>query len=348
MTGIGLLGPWPGTRVLEAQTTVLGDLADVPEGVEPVPSLVQLPQRGPWADSVGRAVAVLAEMPAELGPHGWRLCDRPGRDAEHARSVLCEDVDALAVAALGWEGRLAVSVRGPWTLAAILWLARGDRVLADAGAVRDVVAALAEGVVALLGRVRAAVPGARPVLVLREPMLPDVLGGAVATFSGHGRIPAPDADVARAGLGHVVGAARAAGAESVVVHTGQRLTTRSLRVAAGSGSDALGLALAGISGPQWELVAEVVEGGTGLWLGLPRERHRRAPDPARTARELVHPWRAVGLPASGLADVLLHTETAPTVAGGDLVLTKPRAVREALAAGVRVAAEVAAHAAGQA
>ncbi|MDT0165635.1 hypothetical protein Q9R32_08705 [Actinotalea sp. AC32] len=346
MTGLSLLGPWPGGEVLSAQTTVLDRLAAAPTGVEPLPSLVQLPERGPWAESTGRTASLLTGMPVELGPHGWKLCDRPGRDLEHAQALLREDVDALAVAAHGWTGPLVVSVRGPWTLAAVLYLARGDRVLADAGAVRELVASLAEGVATLVDRVRAAVPGAEPVVVLREAGLPDVLGGTVATFSGRGRIPAADADVVVAGLRGVVDGARAAGAQRVVVHTGGRFAARSVRAAAASGADALGLALGPVRGPQWELLAEVVEQGTGLWFALPREQHGRRDDPAAVARSLSGPWSAVGLPASGLADVVVHVETSGTVAGGDVVLVRPQAAKHAIGTAARVAEELASRAAG--
>ncbi|MBE9940829.1 hypothetical protein G8C60_17035, partial [Cellulosimicrobium cellulans] len=74
MTAVSGLGPWPGGEgagVLEAQLTVLGDLADVPTGVRGVPFLVQLPGRGPGADATGRTAALLPGLPVELGPHGW-------------------------------------------------------------------------------------------------------------------------------------------------------------------------------------------------------------------------------------------------------------------------------------
>lgn len=342
MTGLSILGPWPGENVLKAQTTVLDRLADVPTGVQALPSLVQLPERGPWAESTGRTASLLAELPVELGPHGWKLCDRPGRDLERAQALLREDVDALAVAAHGWTGPLVLSARGPWTLAAVLYLARGDRVLSDTGAVRDLAASLAEGLADLVRRVGAAVPGAEAVVVLREAGLPDVLGGTVATFSGRGRIPATHGEAVTAGLRVVLRGVRDAGAARTVVHTGARFAARSVRAAAGSGADALGVALGPVRGPQWEILAEVVEAGTGLWFALPREQHGRRDDPSAVARSLSRPWTAVGLPVRGLADVVVHVETSGSVSGGDVVVARPQAVKHALATGAQVAEELAA------
>ena len=77
-----------------------------------------------------------------------------------------------------------VGVAGPLTLAADLYLARGDRVLGDVGAVRELTDALAAGTAAHLAAVRVAVPGAEPVLVLDETRLAEVLLGRVRNFSG--------------------------------------------------------------------------------------------------------------------------------------------------------------------
>ena len=46
----------------------------------------------------------------------------------------------------GFDGTLKVQVAGPWTLAATVERQRGDKVLADVGARRDLAQALAEGV----------------------------------------------------------------------------------------------------------------------------------------------------------------------------------------------------------
>ncbi|MCL3860484.1 hypothetical protein [Actinotalea sp. K2] len=341
MTGVSLLGPWPGRDVLDAQSRMLGELSAVPEGVVGLPAVVQLPGRGPGAETVGRTAALLTEMPVEQGPHGWQLADRPGMDLSRSRALLREDLESLAVAGHGYTGPLVVTLRGPWTLAAVLYLARGDRVLSDVGAVRELTGSLADGLQGLLDSVRGAVPGAQITVVLREPMLPDVLGGTIATFSGHGRIAAAPREVVAAGLAEVVAAARAGGAVTVVAHGGSRFASRSLRALVDSGADAIGLAVASVRGPQWEQVAEVVEGGRRMWFGLPREPHGKRTDVGRFASLVTRPWRTVGMPAAALDDVVVHVEASSSVAGGDLVLSTPQQVHTALATAVRVAAEIA-------
>ncbi|KGM13582.1 hypothetical protein N869_12850, partial [Cellulomonas bogoriensis 69B4 = DSM 16987] len=236
MTGVTLLGPWPGTGAAHAQRTALEILTEVPDTVEGLPAVVQLPARGPWAESVPRTAALLTDMPVDLGPHGWQLADRPGADLERTRSLIREDLEVLAAVAHGYRGPLVVSVRGPWTLAAVLYLARGDRVLSDHGACRDLVQSLAEGCAAMVTQLREAVPGSAVTLVVREPMLPDVLAGTLSTFSGRGRIPAvPSRDVDD-GLVAAVRAARAAGAVQVVAHGGGRFASRALRALSASGA----------------------------------------------------------------------------------------------------------------
>jgi len=311
MTAVSGHGPWPGGArdELTAQQTVLDDLAALPTGVDPVPFLAQLVGRGPGADAVGRTAALLPEMPVELGPHGWKLTDHPGTDLRRADALLREDLSALAVAAVGHAGPLAVELVGPWTLAAQLWSARGDRVLADVGARRDLALALGEAVRAHLDDVRSQVPGATPVVQLTEPLLGQVHAGVLPSFSGYSRLRAvPGPDVVE-GLRPVVDAAHAAGAR-VVVHLGA--TWVGVPPVALAGADAVGLDLADL-GPAgwderaWELVARATERGIGLWAGLPAPTVSQCSGPqlGELVRLVAEPWRRIGLPASGLADVTL-------------------------------------------
>lgn len=311
MTAVSGHGPWPGGErdVLEAQQTALGELAELPTGVDALPFLTQLPQRGPGADALGRTAALLAEMPVELGPHGWKLTDRPGRDASRAASFWREDLGALAIAAHGHAGPLAVEVLGPWTLAAQLWSARADRVLADTAARADLTLALAEGVRTLVSDVVAQVPGAEVTVQLAEPLLGQVHAGVLPTFSGYSRLRAVAGPEIVGGLEPVLAAVRDAGARSVVHLGGTWVGVPPVVLA---GADALGLDLADV-GPggwnekAWELIARATERGTRLWAGLPPAEVSQCAGPALGGlSDLVAvPWRRIGLPAAALAEVTL-------------------------------------------
>ncbi len=191
------LGSMPGTDAGAAARTVRDVLAV--DGA--VPHLGELPARGPGADMVGRALGQLAQVwpawAAETGPTGWRLADAPGRDARRAQSYLGQDLDVLEEVYDGWTGPLTVPLAGPWTLASIVELPGGERLVRDKGAVRDLVASWAEAAGALCAAVARRVPGAQVVLQADEPALSAVLAGAIPTASGRHRYRAVDAATVR-------------------------------------------------------------------------------------------------------------------------------------------------------
>lgn len=334
MTGVSGTGPWPGIDVLEAQTTVVGDLADTPEGADGLPFLTVLPARGPAASALARTAGLLEELPVELGVHGWKLADRPGADLSRVRALVREDLDALAVAAHGHDGPLVVPVLGPMSLAADLYLARGDRVLSDAGAVRDVADSLAAGLAEHLAAVRRAVPAATVQVLVLEPQLAPVLAGVLPTFSGYAALRSVPGPVVAERLRTVLDAGRAAGAGHVAVHAGSSWT--GIAAVRASGADGLGLAVDALDERGWERVAEAVEGGTRLWAQLPPQASSQCagPDVVGQADALTVPWRRVGLPAAGLSDAVLLASEPPPGAG-------PDDVRGALAGLVRAAVLVA-------
>ncbi len=264
------IGSWPGTDQAEAIAVVRGEL-------EQLPHLPELPARGPGGDLVGRTAARLVDLPVDLQPSGWRLVDRPGRDLARAEAFWREDLDRLAHAFDGWQGPLKVQLAGPWTLAATLELARGERALTDPGAVRDLLQSSAEAVRRLVADLERLVPGAAVVVQLDEPSLPAVLDGRLPTASGYGRVrPVPPADV-RDGLAAVLTAASDAGAATAVHCCAADVPVALLR---DSGADAISLDV-GLLGPAgWESVAAAVEAGTAP-VGRRRACPRRpALDPA--------------------------------------------------------------------
>lgn len=289
VTGIG---SWPGTDVREALRVIRGELGDAQhEGVTTIPYLPELPARGPGSDMIGRAAHLLVDLPVDLQPQGWRLVDRPGRDAERAASLLTQDLDETAEAFDGYSGPLKVQVAGPWTLAAALWRPLGDRVLDDAGATRDVTDSLAEGIGAYLRRVQSLVPGAGLLLQVDEPSLTAVLLGRIRSESGYRVLRTPD-------HGEVVTALRQVldqpAAQVCGVHTCAGDPPVDVLHEAGAGFLALDLAQVGRE--RFEQVAATIEAGARLWAGL----DLTAADPVEP---LLRRWHEVGLPVASLAHV---------------------------------------------
>ena len=268
-TGVGSM---PGTDPLETMRLIVGELPDLP-------FLAELPGRGPGADLTGRTAAMLAELPAETTPRGWRLAGRPGRDLRRAQSLLARDLDALEEVAEGYTGVLKISACGPWTMAATIELARSQEpVLADRGAVSDLTASLAEGVTGHVAEVAARVPGARLLLQLDEPALPAVLAGAVPSASGLNRVRAVEPADAEAGLRTVLTAAGAAGAPVLVHCCAPSVPLGMIRDA---GAAAAGIDLGQLRPGEEDVLAAAVEAGLGIFAGAVPATP--APVPARSA-----------------------------------------------------------------
>jgi methionine synthase II (cobalamin-independent) len=320
------IGSWPGTDVLDTLRTTFGELP------EPhVPYLPELPARGPGADMIGRAAALLVDLPVDLQPVGWRLVDRPGRDLGRAQAWLRQDLDVLAEAAEGYAGALKVQCTGPWTLAAGIYLPRLERAVVDAGACRDLASSLAEGLRRHVGEIQRLVPGAEVVVQLDEPSLPAVLTGALATASGFGRLRAVEEPVVVDALAAVAEAVREAGAVAVVLHCCAQAPP--VDVLARTGADALSLDVARLGRDGWEALASVVEDGTALWAGIV-PTSGALPSASVAADSVWEPWRRLGLdnrlltpvvltPACGLAGTTLPDARAR--------LTRAKDAAEALA-----------------
>ena len=193
----------------------LPDLAYVPE----------VPGRGAGASMTGRGVAVMAALGADLQPAGWRLTDAPGVDQRRARSLLAQDLDGFEEQAQGYAGTVKVQVAGPWTLAATVERPRGDKVLADFGARRDLAQALAEGLRDHVGDLRRRVPKAAGIVVqVDEPALAAVLSAAIPTASGFGRHRAVHPPEASRGAGVGAGCGHRGRSRAVGPHLRERDT----------------------------------------------------------------------------------------------------------------------------
>ncbi len=275
------IGSWPGTDVADAVAIAFAECPDLPY-------LPELPARGPHAQLVGRSTALLAGLAVDLQPAGWRLTEGSSRDHRAARSTLRSDLDVLEEQAQGYAGRFKISAAGPWTLAAMMERPRGDRVLADSGARRDVAQSLAEGLGDLVAEIGRRLPGLELLVQLDEPLLPAVMAGEVPTASGFSRHRVVDLPQLSEAVEQLV--ARL-GSTPVVVHCcAAGLPVELLRRAGVAG---VSLDLDQLVPPDWDALGSGMEQGLDFWLGaLPTDREL---GPDEVARRTLAPLRALGL-----------------------------------------------------
>ena len=258
MTVASGVGSWPGTtseEYAEAVSVVFGEAPDLPY-------LPELPGRGTHAGMIGRALAMIADLGFDLQPAGWRLTDSPGIDHRRARSLLAQDLDLLEEHTQDFHGVLKVQVTGPWTLAASVEKPRGDKVLADHGARREVAQALAEGVATHFADVRRRVDAEHVVVQVDEPALAPVLAGTVPTASGFGRhraVHPPEASEALSWL------FERAGGEPWVHSCAPGTPWGLLR---GAGARGLSADLAVLGPEELDALAEALDAGERVALGV--------------------------------------------------------------------------------
>ncbi|MFC0098703.1 methionine synthase [Micromonospora marina] len=291
-TGIGSL---PGTDIAEAQRIVLGELPALPH-------LPELPARGPGADIIGRTAGLLVELPVELYAARWRIAPRPGRDLRRARDLMERDLDQLAEQAEEYAGPVKVQTAGPFTLAAVLELPIGGRMLRDPGAVRDLAGSLGEGLRGHVEAVTRRLPRASVLLQLDEPSLPAVLAGRVPTESGFGTHRPVETETARGLLRDVIGAA---GVPALVHCCAPDVPLELIRTAGAAGV-ALDLSLVADLDP----LGEAIDAGLGLLAGaaptLPPPSGR-APTSAEVADRVRRVWGQLGFPRRRLAEQVVVT-----------------------------------------
>ena len=250
------VGSYPGDDFAEALRIVLGELTELPH-------LPEVPGRGVTAGLTGRGLAVMAELGADLQPAGWRLTDAPGVDHRRARSLLAQDLDALEEQGQGLAGSFKIQVCGPWTLAATVEKPRGDKVLADHGARRELAQALAHGLVDHVRDVRRRLPGIeRLVVQVDEPALAAVLNAQVPTASGFGKHRSIDLPEASEALGWVL---EAAGPDAWVHSCAPGTPLGLLR---GAGARGLSVDLSVLSAADHDALAEALEAGGTVALGV--------------------------------------------------------------------------------
>jgi len=284
----------------EAVRVVLGEVPDLPY-------LPELPGRGAHAGMTGRSLAVVAELGADLQPAGWRLTDAPGIDHRRARALLGQDLDALEEQAQGYAGPFKIQVAGPWTLAATVERPRGDRVLADHGARRDLAQALAEGLTQHVADVQRRLPGAAVVVQVDEPVLPDVLAGRVPTSSGFHRHRSVDVPAASAALEWVFAAIQEAGATSVAHCCAADVPVSLLT---GAGAQGVSVDLTVLTPEGYDALGEAFDKGGTVHLGaVPAVDPDQAPTDGSLTDRVLRMLDMLGLDPGSVGDLLVVTPT---------------------------------------
>jgi len=300
-TGVGSL---PGEDHAEATRMVLGELA----GDIALPYLPELPARGATAEMTGRTLAVVAELDADLQPAGWRLTGSsgaPGVDHRRARSLLGQDLDTLEELAAGGVAEIKVQLAGPWTLAATVERPRGDKILADHGARRELAQALAEGVREHVGGVRRRLGLTRLVVQVDEPALAAVAAGAVPTASGYARHRFVDRPELSETLGWVLSAVAESGGEPWVHACAPATPWELVR---GAGASGLVVDASVLSAADHDVLAEALEAGTTLALGVVPTTEPEGGLGEKAVVERVERWlEMVGLDPAEVGERMLVT-----------------------------------------
>ena len=300
-TGVGSMPGDDQAAYVEAVRTVLGELPDLPH-------LPEVPGRGATATMTGRALAVVAELGADLQPAGWRLTDASGIDHRRAKSLLAQDLDALEEQAQGHAGAFKIQVAGPWTLAATVERPRGDKILADHGARRELAQALAEGLRGHVADVRRRLPAvARLVVQVDEPALPAVLAGRVPTASGFGRHRTVDLPEASQAIEWVLAAVVAGDAEPWVHSCAPGVPLAALRKA---GARGLSVDLGMLTAADHEALADALEAGDTVALGVvPSLDPAVEPSDAEVTERVLRWLDMLGLDPVDAGDRLVLTPT---------------------------------------
>ncbi len=275
----------PGEDFAESMQVVWGEVGDLPY-------LPELPGRGVHAAMTGRSLATVTDLGVDLQPAGWRLTDASGVDHRRATSLLARDLDTVEELRPGTLEIFKVQLSGPWTLAATVERPRGDKVLADHGARRDLAQALAEGTARHVADVRRRLAPDRIVLQIDEPALPAVLAGAIPTASGFGRHRVVDAPEASQALTWLVEAARADDTETVLHCCAGDLPWN---VVTEVGLDAVSFDLDRLGHPDFEALGAWVDSGRQAWPGVvPAQEPARWPTGADLTRRVLGWWSNVG------------------------------------------------------
>ena len=220
-------------------------------------------------------------------------------------------------------GRLKVQVAGPWTLAASLELTRGDKALADPGAVRDIAESLADGAAAHVADVRRApAAGARHRCVRRAVAARRARRARCRQRAGSARCRAPRDGWPSSDWPTVLGGIGSPGGRALL-----RVEIRRSACMRKAGAAVRQPRLHARAQPsrRWTNSARRSRAALGVIAGLVRTAGRGTvlSDVGRTVEPILSLWRRLGLAAEQLREVAVS----PTCG---LAGASPQAARAAM------------------
>lgn len=292
-TGVGSM---PGVDPLAAARVAFNEVA--------LPFVPELPDRGIGADMVGRAAGLLVDIPMEIERQGYRLASGRTRLMSRADGFLRADFDAVeeVVELGGLSMPCKLAAIGPFTFSALVELPGGHKVLHDAGAWRDVVASLAEGLARRADELSRRL-GADVVVQLDEPMVGRVIDGEIA--------PLTRLDVNRA----IAAPDVAAALEEIAARVGRPMVLHSCAAPRWDligrlSSYAVSLDVTGITVADFDPLGGFVDGGGSLVAGVvPTTAPAAALSADELAGRLLELTDRIGLPRSMVAERVLVSPT---------------------------------------
>lgn len=174
------LGVVPERSSTEAARIIAGECGEAP-------FIPLLPRRGPGADPVGRTGAIISlvggDFAIETVTTGWRLARAPGRDISRAQSYLSADLDAMEEQFSASTSELSFSFVGPITWAAQVEDPRGEKILRDHGALREVSSVIAQASADVGAQLRRRFPSMEIFFQIDEPLVMPASLGGISTAS---------------------------------------------------------------------------------------------------------------------------------------------------------------------
>ncbi len=284
ITGIGSLS---GENPEQAAQLVFDLFAELP-------FIPELPDRGVGSDFIGRSAGMLHDLHVDLQPSGWRIVDKAGADERRSQGAMSHSVDAFHEIFDGFEGRIKIQVAGPLTLAALLETSRAGAILSDEIATKDVAQSLAYGVELMVADLRRRLPGVTSIVVqLDEPLITQIMRGAIKSASGFGRIRIPSQDEVISLI------ALFARDNELVMHSCAESVP--IELIGRTAVNALSLDATLVGRAEYDLLAELDDRGKSIWFGILGGVDGHLPPVSTTVTFVQNLARNIGLPPGGVA-----------------------------------------------